>query len=129
VLYGQTKITVPVAGDEVPNSSDWNNLLPYTPHTCRRRSAQRIAIMDARAASFQTPAPSPCPVKTPSSRWPARQPLNVHHERCGAAEQVSDLDRLGDLGFRGTRSASVAAERPDTGRVRGDPAGHWPGAA
>jgi hypothetical protein len=34
-----------------------------------------------------------------SSTSSARERVNAHHERRGAAEQVSNLDRLGDLGF------------------------------
>jgi len=72
--------------------------------------------MDARAAYLHTLAPAGCPAKTSSSSLPARERVNAHHQRRDAAEQVSNLDRLGDLGFRGARGASVVGEGPDTGR-------------
>jgi len=61
VPYGQTKITVAVAGDEVPNSSDWNNLSSI--HTSQLSDAPGagIAIMDARAAYFRTLVPRQVP--------------------------------------------------------------------
>jgi hypothetical protein len=56
-------------------------------------------------------------------RLAALERVAAHHERRGTAEQTSDLDRLGDLGFRGARGASVASELPDTVWVCGDRVG------
>jgi hypothetical protein len=58
--------------------------------------------MDGRAASCRTLAATPgIQLRRPSSSLPPGECVNAHHERPGAADQVTNLDRLGDTGFPG----------------------------
>jgi hypothetical protein len=81
---------------------------------CRaKRTHQTLKWQPAIAANSYRP-------KRGSLLWlAALERVDAHHERRSAAVEISDLGRLGDIGFRGAGGASVSASILTTSSRRG----------
>ena len=106
------KITVAVAGDEVPNSSDWNNLSSI--HTSQLSDAPEAGHSNYGRPRRVLPHAGPharCPVKTSSSSLPARERVN--------AITSPAVPPSMDPSWRSTsRPTSCPAATPATGAAR-----------